>query len=397
MSRRIFKRRSGVITGDLLQDPVADIAALRLIAARDVDDGQLILVRSVNRIFSFAYGDVTSDDGMNVIAPTYDSTVGRWKRIEFAGGGSGDFADKWVDVTKIPSGETVTVDAASADDVPKEVNRQEIDVDGTLDVVDGYVVAGERSLGETLGVYNQTQGNDVFFTTGDEIVGETDVVLRATGSSSNIELYPGASGEVLVSGKLNVTGLIDPTGIIFTEAGTPTVTSTEGALYVSDGSDGLTQNSLVYVDGTGTATEVGSGGGGSSASSEYTGTAGENLATGELIYFSRGASTEGQLMKALGTSIPNSDIVGVAKASATTGNSAVIYTGGSVPVLFGTTPSSSDNGARVYLDPSTSGVATLTAPTGVGESVVLVGRLTGADGLTSTPTVLLSISHLYSL
>ena len=140
MSRRIFRRRSGVITGDLLQDPVADIAALRLIAARDVDDGQLILVRDINKLFSFAYGDVTADDGASVIAPTYDTAVGRWKKVEFAGGGSGDFADKWVDVTTIPAADTVTVDGTTADDRPDEVRRREIDTLGVLDVVDGEVL-----------------------------------------------------------------------------------------------------------------------------------------------------------------------------------------------------------------------------------------------------------------
>lgn len=141
MSRRIFKRRSGVITGDLLQDPVADIAALRLIAARDVDDGQLVLVKDVNNLFSFVYGDATPDDGTSVIAPTYDTSVGRWKKIAFSGGGSGDFADKWVDVSKILSTETVTVDADLADDDPNEVRREVVDVEGTLDVVNGTVHA----------------------------------------------------------------------------------------------------------------------------------------------------------------------------------------------------------------------------------------------------------------
>jgi hypothetical protein len=140
MSRRIFKRRSGVITGDLLQDPVADIAALRLIAARDVDDGQLILVRDINKLFSFAYGDVTADDGATVIAPTYDTSVGRWKRVEFSGGGSGDFADKWVDVTVIPSGTDIVVDGRTEDDRPDEIRRREVDVQGTLTLDSGVLL-----------------------------------------------------------------------------------------------------------------------------------------------------------------------------------------------------------------------------------------------------------------
>lgn len=81
MSRRIFRRRAGIVTGDLVQDPVADIATLRTLPARDVDNGQIVLVRSVNQIYSFKYGDTTADDGDLSIAPTYDSAVGRWLKV----------------------------------------------------------------------------------------------------------------------------------------------------------------------------------------------------------------------------------------------------------------------------------------------------------------------------
>lgn len=170
MSRRTVRRRSGVITGDLLQDPVADIAALRLLAARDVNDGQLVLVRDLNRLYAFRYGDETEDDDSFVIAPDYDTTVGRWRRVGFSGGGSGDFADKWIDVTKVMSTETVTVDGSASADVPQEIRRQEIDVEGVLDVIDGYVIVGFQNLAETLQTFNKTQGSDIELTSGDHVV-----------------------------------------------------------------------------------------------------------------------------------------------------------------------------------------------------------------------------------
>ena len=56
-------------------------------------------------------------------------------------------------------------------------------------------------------------------------------------------------------------------------------------------------------------------------------------------------------------------------------------------MLFSVPPLAGDNGKRVYLS-TTAGEATLTAP-GSGNAVVLVGFLKGADGVTTTPDVLL--------
>lgn len=101
-------------------------------------------------------------------------------------------------------------------------------------------------LATTLLVGNITGGRDIVLTTGDEIVGQTDVVLRSTGVGSNIELFPDAAGAVVINGKLTVTGLIDPTGLVLTQAPAPPTTATEGALFVSDGSGGLTAGNLYY-------------------------------------------------------------------------------------------------------------------------------------------------------
>jgi hypothetical protein len=80
---------------------------------------------------------------------------------------------------------------------------------------------GITNLQKTITCGNTTGGNNIVLSTGDAIVGQTNITLSSTGESSNIVLNPGASGEVIVNGKLNVTGLIDPTGLVLTEAPAP--------------------------------------------------------------------------------------------------------------------------------------------------------------------------------
>lgn len=66
----------------------------------------------------------------------------------------------------------------------------------------------------------------------------------------------GATGPLIYNadtGKLTVPGLIDPTGIIFEQAGLPGYGATEGALFVSDGSGGLVADDLYYISTAGSA------------------------------------------------------------------------------------------------------------------------------------------------
>lgn len=352
MSRRVVRSRSGVITGDLLQDPVADIAALRLLAARDINDGQLVLVRDLNRLYAFVYGDATADDSSNVIAPSYDATVGRWKRLEFSGGGSGDFADKWVDVTTITSDETVTVDASSADDTPQEIRRDEIDVEGTLDVVDGYVILGPPSLGEVLEVFNRTQGQDIRLDGGDYLI---------------MPLNP-----------------------------PPTTASTEGVYFVGDGTGGTAIGEPYFRAPSDGALSQLNALGGEATTLLGVATSGEALTLGELVCFDT-SGTPGEVLKAQATAIPTADAMGVVKATVGSGAAVTYYERGAVPVLFGSAPAAASNGSRVYLDATVGGQATLTHPTASGTSVVLVGWLRGANGVTTTPTVQLKLDFLYAI
>jgi hypothetical protein len=159
----------------------------------------------------------------------------------------------------------------------------------------------------------------------------------------------------------------------------------------------FTGQGVIATDaGGGVATINIPGGSTEGAALVYTGTAGEALALGEALRFDT-TGTPGEILKAQATSLPAADAIGVAKAGVASGASVTVYTVGNVSVLFGSAPAAASNGSRVYLDPSTSGRATLTLPTGSGESVVLLGRLTGANGVTTTPTVLLSPHFLYAI
>jgi hypothetical protein len=165
-----------------------------------------------------------------------------------------------------------------------------------------------------------------------------------------------------------------------------------------------TASTLNFVGAGVTATDAGGGTatitipGGSTEGSAlvYSATAGEIIATGEPLRIDT-TGTPGEILRAQATTIPAADAIGVAKAGVASGATVTVYTAGNVPVLFAAAPAAASNGARVYLDPGTAGRATLTLPTGSGESVVLLGRLTGANGVTTTPTVLLSLTYLYAI
>lgn len=139
------------------------------------------------------------------------------------------------------------------------------------------------------------------------------------------------------------------------------------------------------------------GSGSSDASTiTFTALAGENLVAGDTVRFDT-VTNPGRVLKAQANTPANSDVCGIVKDAVSSGNSATVYTVGSVPVLFQSTPASSNNGSRVYLDPSNAGKATLTAPSASGQSIVLLGRLVGGDGSDSTPNVVLDLREIVDL
>jgi len=126
----------------------------------------------------------------------------------------------------------------------------------------------------------------------------------------------------------------------------------------------------------------------------------ETIAAGDIVRVVKngegGGLTVGRSVKANAGAINTAEVLGIATSGATAGNAFLVATSGSTGVTFGSTPASTLNGSTVFLS-TTSGKATVTAPTGSGESVVQLGILTGADGSSASPTVALNINFVIAL
>jgi len=193
---------------------------------------------------------------------------------------------------------------------------------------------------------------------------------NVTADSGNLTL------STTTSGTLDMTSAAD---IQMTFA-----TNTASAMVIDDG----TNDFMTFDSTTGSlAVEVnqfldivGSGAG-------ITLTAGTTITAGQLVTIE---DTTGDVILAdsnTGTTIDGL-CIGVAAEGATATNPVKIYTvpGGLVQVTFAAAPPAARNGDPVFVS-QTAGQATLTAPTGSGNVVYVVGILQGADGVTTTPTV----------
>lgn len=117
-------------------------------------------------------------------------------------------------------------------------------------------------------------------------------------------------------------------------------------------------------------------------------TAGGAISAGDVITIE---STSGDAILAdanTGTTLDGLAI-GVAAYAATATNPVKVYTvaGSLIPINFASAPAAADNGRPVFVS-GTPGEGTLTAPTGSGSVVFLLGVLQGADGSTTSPLVL---------
>lgn len=89
------------------------------------------------------------------------------------------------------------------------------------------------------------------------------------------------------------------------------------------------------------------------------------------------------------------EVVGVSAGDYKAGDIASInaYQGRSIPIKFITAPKATDNGRFCYLHAG--GLVDIAPPEVVPEnSIVVVGVIVGADGVTDTPNVILQIQHL---
>jgi hypothetical protein len=140
--------------------------------------------------------------------------------------------------------------------------------------------------------------------------------------------------------------------------------------------------------GSGYGVAGGGGGGGGGGGNVLTLFTSVNVGIGSIV--SINASGEAQLAASSTALTPRRyNAIGVAKTAGLAGTAVAFYSDmiTAALILFSAAPLAASNGSRVYLS-TTPGEATLTAP-GSGNAVYLVGILKGADGITTTPTVLL--------
>jgi hypothetical protein len=202
-----------------------------------------------------------------------------------------------------------------------------------------YVVASENPAG-FIQLESASKGplSQVFYVGGDAAtevaIGGFSAALQTDGSwPSQMEVVVSAANEISFgpsgiagpliynadTGKMTVPGVIDPTGMIFSESTLTNMTlpangwtgTNIGGLYVSDGTDGLVDNHLYYVFEDGTPIDLSGGG------------------TGTVV--GPGASTDNALVRwdgATGTIIQNSDAILTDTGSLTlSGDLAVVKSG----------------------------------------------------------------------
>lgn len=120
--------------------------------------------------------------------------------------------------------------------------------------------------------------------------------------------------------------------------------------------------------------------------------AGESLSTYDVVTInSSNALVRANPLESLGLW----EAIGVVNANYTAGQSAGFFSYGGrlTPVKFAVAPLASDNGKVVYL--SALGVASVTPPSVLaGNAIVKLGLLSGADGLTTTPEVVLNPEYV---
>jgi hypothetical protein len=271
-----------------------------------------------------------------------------------------------------------------------------------ISIVDGgagstVTLSVDATLAEILANGNSTGGNDIFITTGDSIVGQTDLVLNpGPGVGDNVIIdgltWPsadGAPGQALITNGAGILSFGNP------------VPAAHAPTHIHLGSDEIDGDRLDidytpthYTPDT-TPPEV-------TSTQELTAhlagiddalgdleaktfTAGEALSVGDVLTL----NAAGDVVRA-NSSISGGlwEVIGVSTQAVLGGATVRVVTksGACPPMRFGIAPAGAFNGTLVFLD-STSGQATTTPPTAGGNTLFTVGTLQGADGISTTPTV----------
>ena len=216
------------------------------------------------------------------------------------------------------------------------------------------------------------------------------LIANSSGNPSNgysIRLYNGdpASGGVIVNPGDGQTGSGEDksVGWVFNYA--------SGSLLLSSdfySRTGINSNTFdPYIVGfryIGTTAGSGGGGGGSSDKVTRSITLGETVTAGQVIRLATSSDapiTVGTGMKALATTGDNINALGVADSGGNSGDDINIVLFGVRDLTFSVAPTTAQIGADVFLDSVTSGSVSLTAPSNSGTSIIKIGKLLDADGL----------------
>ena len=118
--------------------------------------------------------------------------------------------------------------------------------------------------------------------------------------------------------------------------------------------------------------------------------AGDNVNAGDLVRMDDSGINPGTVLRARALN-SESVAVGVVASAGASGASVPVVFNGMVPILFQAPLALTDIGRTVYVSPTVSGRATLTAPSASGQSVMQVGTLVSTTAGSSAGNVILAL------
>lgn len=144
--------------------------------------------------------------------------------------------------------------------------------------------------------------------------------------------------------------------------------------------DGVSGQALV-TDGAGNVVF------GSPSNSDFSVTLDETVLAGDvlrLVTSNDAPLTAGRAIKAIATTGDNIDAIGIAASSGNQGDGINMVLSGVTNITFSGAPTTAQIGKTIYLDQTTSGKVTFTAPSDSNQAIVQIGKLLFADGVTQT-------------
>jgi hypothetical protein len=260
---------------------------------------------------------------------------------------------------------------------------------------------GGEDLAQTLVIGNFTGGTDILVSTGDEIVGESDLSLRSTGGSSEIFLTSGISGFVVVDDFLTLsstavvsatapnvanigTRLMNPnpnnraTGLLLSTASTPAAGSgvsakTAGYIHLLPGDGGASSPGAGNLSGIGGVIDLIAGRGGAATASEHSASGGGAI----RVFAGPGGAGAAGVFSGNGGSLQLAAGAAGSAGGGTRGNGGVVTLNGGAGRTGGTVAIAAGNGSELG-----GGNLTLSAGTGVtaGGAITATAGTGGSTG-----------------